>query len=70
MFHILILLKTKNSDVKEFNIGFDLTLVSGPKNRPACSSDKVKLSTYGNINIIVGLKHFQYDEFKIRFKFI
>ena len=62
--------RTINSVVKEIDIDVDLTAVFSLNKISLCSSDLNPLNTFGNINITEALKHFQYDEFKLRLKFI
>ena len=56
--------------VQEVDIDVDLTAVFSLKKSSSYSSDLSPLNTIQNINITEALKHFQYDEFKSRLKFI
>ena len=55
--------------LQEFDINLDLTEIFSLKKSPICSPDLNPLNTFRNINTTEALKHFQYGEFKIRFKF-
>ena len=56
--------------VQEVDIDVDLTAVFSLKKSSSCSLDLNPLNIFENINITETLKHFQYGEFKTRFKFI
>ena len=56
--------------VQEVDVDVDLTAVFSLKKNSSCSSDLSPLNTFQKINITEALKHFQYGEFKTRFKFI
>ena len=56
--------------LQEIEIDADLTAVFSLKKSSICSPGLNPLNTFGNINITEALKHFQYGEFKTKFKFI
>ena len=56
--------------LQEFDVNLDLTETFTLKKSPVCSPGLNSLNTFRYINITEALKHFQYGEFKARFKFI